>query len=155
MSNEAPYCEVLRAFVAGEASFQDVEAALTGVASFTYTTGVFSVRTPHGLDCRIELQPKYLRPMLERYLAFQADEEAVSVWATVIRLLDCFSNPPALDSLPDAEADSIRDPLWDLLSDLSSPGVFGRITRPGVEEALEELAQQQKRYDRVLGLAPT
>ena len=131
---------VLRDFLAGKVSSAKLRELLAGHMSINGDWGSFSIDIISPLQVKVSVFPEDLRPMLERYLAWEVDDDELARWAALLWMLDSYVNPLGLSS---NESDTLMDPVWDLLGDLSAPAILGMPLRDRVVQGLPELAKLQ------------
>jgi hypothetical protein len=134
----------MQAFVRGEASFEQLEAALRPYAVFDFGSESRTIHYRQALDVHVTLGPGQLLPMLQRYLAGQVSAPELSRWAAVlVGMVEFGADPTWSDDAADA-----LEPMWDVLERLATPQMFQPIT-PAVVVAcagrLQELEQQLER----------
>jgi len=97
---------------------------------------VVSFAKPHNVS--ILLSPPAVVAQLRRFQDGSVTALELQEWAALVRLSNAFDAPPP----PAADVDWF-DELWDVISDLACPAVFGPITPASVGEYLERLAKYQ------------
>jgi hypothetical protein len=132
--------KVLRGFLAGEISSASLRELLAGHMSIEGDWGSFKIDILKSLDVQVTVSPTDLRPMLEKYLAWKVEDDELARWAALILMLDAYTNPIGLT---EAESDTLMDPVWDVLWDLSAPTISGVDVRDRVAQAIPELSRLQ------------
>src|SRR6266550_1317889 len=135
--SRAEQAKVLRGFLSGDVNSASLRERLAGHMSIEGDSGHLDIQISKPLEVQITVSPEDLRPMFEKYLAWKVDDDELARWASLVVMLDPYTNPVGLS---DAEADALMDPVWDLLWDLWAPGVN---LRARVTKALPELAKLQ------------
>ena len=97
---------------------------------------VVAFAKPHKVS--IPLAPTTVVAQLHRFLDGSVTALELQEWAALVRLSDAFNAPP-----PPAADVGWFDDLWDVISDLACPAVFGPITPVSVGEYLGRLAKYQ------------
>jgi len=132
--------KVLRDFLSGAISSASLRESLAGHMSIEGDWGSFSIEITKPLEGKVTVAPEDLRPMLEKYLAWQVDDDELARWAALVLMLDPYANPVGLS---ESESDALMDPVWDVLWDLSAPTISGVDPRDRIAKALPELSKLQ------------
>jgi hypothetical protein len=132
--------DTLRGFLSGEISSASLRERLSGHMSIEGDWASFDINITKPLEVHVTMAPQDLRPMLEKYLAWKVDDDELARWAALVLMLDAYTNPVGLT---EAESDTLMDPVWDLLWDLSAPTVSGVNPRDRAARALPELSRLQ------------
>jgi len=138
--SRADQVKVLRDFLRGDFSSASFRGQLAGHMAIEGDWGSFSIEITKPLEVKIAISPNDLRPMLQKYLAWEVDDDELARWAALVLMLDSYSNPVGLT---ESEADALMDPVWDILWDLSAPNVSGVDARDRITKALPELLRLQ------------
>ena len=133
---------ILRDFLRGSIDTIELGKRLSAYVLIDGEPGGLSVDNSQLLQIEVPVTPADLRPMLERYLTWQVDDNELVRWASLLIMLDPFTNPPGLS---DEESELLMDPMWEVLWDLSNPVILGIPLRDRVTRALPELDQVQGR----------